>query len=380
MPINDDIFDKIMAHAVDLDRFASGTSRRVADYLDALSQELEDKIRAAGLDGKETVKRARQEALIAQARKSISKVYKTTVDYVNGHITELVDIEAKWLGKLIPTVFEVLVESVVLTPAQLKRLTDTTMLRGMPQKEWWDQQTTKLRNSFAQQVRLGVGAGETTDQIVSRIRGAATGKVRVVDIDGEKVIVQQRIGGIMSVSKRDAEALVRTSIQTVSNAVRDETIDANQDIVRARMAVATLDLRTTDLCKSRDGALWGLDGKPLSESPVKIDYPGPPPWHFNCRTTIVPITKSWKELGGKLKDGAEEKISDRERASMDGQVPAKLTYEQWLKTKPKSVQVEVLGPGRWQLWNDGKITFADLVDTSGRPLTLEQLRRRSGSV
>jgi hypothetical protein len=58
---------------------------------------------------------------------------------------------------------------------------------------------------------------------------------------------------------------------------------------------------------------------------------------------------------------------------MDGAVPRSLTYEDWLKTKPVEFQQAVLGPARHQLWQDGKMDLAQMVDGSGDPLSVEEL-------
>jgi hypothetical protein len=60
---------------------------------------------------------------------------------------------------------------------------------------------------------------------------------------------------------------------------------------------------------------------------------------------------------------------------MDGQVAQTLTYEDWLKTKSERFQKEVLGPGKWALWQKGQIGLKDLIDQRGRPLTLEKLKQ-----
>jgi hypothetical protein len=60
---------------------------------------------------------------------------------------------------------------------------------------------------------------------------------------------------------------------------------------------------------------------------------------------------------------------------MDGLVAQALTYEDWLKTKSEAFQKEVLGPGKWELWQKGQIRLRDLIDQRGRPLTLEELKQ-----
>ena len=87
--------------------------------------------------------------------------------------------------------------------------------------------------------------------------------------------------------------------------------------------------------------------------------------------------KSWEELGASKKI---KEIDPGTRASMDGQVAADMTYEQWLKKKDAAepgFAKSVLGPGRYNLWKNGKLTLRDLVDQRGRELTLEQLDAKS---
>jgi hypothetical protein len=85
----------------------------------------------------------------------------------------------------------------------------------------------------------------------------------------------------------------------------------------------------------------------MSLQPVagsSLPFNGGPPRHFNCRSRLRPVTKSFKELGV---DAAEVPVSTR--ASMDGQVPADITFNQFLKKKPKSFQDALLGPKRAEL-------------------------------
>ena len=94
-----------------------------------------------------------------------------------------------------------------------------------------------------------------------------------------------------------------------------------------------------------------------------------PPLHPNCRSTLRLVTKSWRELGLDAND-----IPESTRASMDGQVKDNLNYENWLKSKTTEQQDEVLGKGKAELWRKGIITFRDMLDQSGRPLTLKELK------
>ncbi|MDO9677070.1 hypothetical protein Q7547_10765, partial [Glaesserella parasuis] len=94
-----------------------------------------------------------------------------------------------------------------------------------------------------------------------------------------------------------------------------------------------------------------------------------PPLHPRCRSILQLVTKSWKELGI---DGVDEMPSST-RASQDGPVSEQINYENWLKSKSPEQQDQVLGKGKADLWRRGVITFADMLNQSGRPLTLKQL-------
>ena len=65
------------------------------------------------------------------------------------------------------------------------------------------------------------------------------------------------------------------------------------------------------------------------------------------------------------------------RQSMDGEVPADMSFDDWLKGKSKTFQDQLLGKGKADLWRNGAITLTDLVDQTGRPLSLAALRKLS---
>jgi hypothetical protein len=109
----------------------------------------------------------------------------------------------------------------------------------------------------------------------------------------------------------------------------------------------------------------------LDGTTYPVDQGPRPPAHHQCRSTTVPVVKSWKELGIDLKEAPPGT-----RASMNGQVPSKLTYPQWLKRQPAAIQREALGPTRAALFRSGRLTIDRFVDQRGRPLSLKQIRQR----
>lgn len=91
----------------------------------------------------------------------------------------------------------------------------------------------------------------------------------------------------------------------------------------------------------------------------------------NCRSSTVPVLKSWRELGFDVDDAPEGT-----RASMDGQVAESTTYSDWLKRQPASVQDEALGKTKGALFRRGGLPLEKFTDRTGAELNLDQLRER----
>jgi len=161
-----------------------------------------------------------------------------------------------------------------------------------------------------------------------------------------------------------------------------ETYKANADIIRGVQWMAILDNRTSDICKALDGQAWTLDGAKL---PGTVhDFQGPPPAHFNCRSTLIPVLKSWSDLNKSSSREVRRRLkranlSHPVRTSLDGKISEDMTYEQWLAQKdsknPQMVK-KILGPSKYTLWKEDKMTFTDLIDQSWNPLTVAELKKK----
>lgn len=140
---------------------------------------------------------------------------------------------------------------------------------------------------------------------------------------------------------------------------RDELFQANADLIKGLKYVATLDSRTSDLCKSRDGKVYDLDKAP------------PLPAHVNCRSAYTPVLKSFRELGIDI-----DEAPSGTRASMNGQVPSDTTYSQWLKGQPVSVQNDALGVTKATLFRKGDLPLDRFINRNGHEYTLKELRAK----
>jgi SPP1 gp7 family putative phage head morphogenesis protein len=329
--------DLLITHGINLLRLSAGYQRDVLVLLRALEVDLIRKL--VGGPVLTEIGRQRLLDILAETRSAIAQSYVLA--------RRAVDLDAIATTEVAHTqrAFEVGVQLTVGLPSQatMKVLVSGLLIHGAPSAEWWSRQGQDTAFRFSGAVRLGVAQGETNAQIVQRIRGTRTQP------------------GVMEVSRRNAEALVRSSVQTAANAARLQTFRENENVIDGLMQLSTLDGRTSDVCVAYSGAEWDLAGKPINGT--TLPFNGGPPRHWNCRSVLTPIVN----LGIDFKPT---------RASAGGPVRGDMTFADWLAGKSKTFQDDLLGPGKAELFRDGKITLQQLLDQRGRPLTLEQLREK----
>jgi len=249
-----------------------------------------------------------------------------------------------------------------LDPATIKALVSGTLVNGSRPSVWWARQSQSFRDLFMDTMRTSMRNGESLTQAATRVFGGT--------VDGVTT------PGIMKATKAQASALAATSISAVTNEAALASFQANSDVIKAFVQLSTLDNKTSDICVAYSGQMWDintLQSIPFPPGAPTLPFNGGPPRHFNCRSRLRPVTKSFKELGLDI-----EEFPVSTRASMDGQVPADISFSDFLKSKPTSFADKLLGPKRANLWRNGDINLTQLVDFRGNPMTLAQLEQRLG--
>jgi SPP1 gp7 family putative phage head morphogenesis protein len=365
--LNDKLVDRFVQHDVNLLRFEASQRQAIIRSLRELELSI---LRRMERHVASPFTKARQQALLKAVQSAIQSGYKQILTDQKQTLVKLAAFETGQVRKLVNTQVGFSGMQVGVPETVLASMVKDDVVLGAPLKSFWQKQAGNLQQAFVTQMRQGIFAGDTKDQLIQRLRGTKAHNFE---------------DGVMGISRRGAETVVRTTAQSILNDARLETYKANADVLQGVQAIVTLDARTSDICMARSGMAWDFDGNPLNDE-TDIDFPGPPPWHPNCRTTLVPLVKSVGQLLGGKK-GAEvdaavakavKKLPKATQASLDGQIPKTLTYEDWLKGKPAAFQLEVLGPGKYRLWKAGKISLRDLIDQRGRPLTLEELKQLDG--
>lgn len=356
---NDRIADLITSHALDVNRFEAGLRRQARVFL----RELEGEIAAAitrmdpGGAVQASAKQRRLERLLVQVQDTIKASYRGERTRLIGALRELADIETDFAARAINTGLQFDMATVQITAPLLRGIVAGVLIDGAPVSEWWSRQAGDTLERFQDAMRAGIAQGETSAQLIRRVRGGTQ--------NGE------RVAGLMDVTRRHADSLVRSATQAVSAAGRQEVYRQNANLLRGVLWTSTLDLRTTVVCAARDNKLY----ETVSHKPIGHDLPwlgGPGNLHWGCRSTSAPITKDWRDLGID-----EDDLPPQTRASIDGEIPTDTDFEAWLSRRSVEQQDAVLGKGRADLWREKKLSFRDLIDGNGRELSLKELRERS---
>lgn len=335
MALNKSLFDSTVELHLDIERVAISVRADVVDMLKTLEKEIIAKVAAGVTDWS----KARIDQQLKEAQAVISSYYDDASGLMTDTTKEVAQVSASATAQALGVaVGSQAAIGVLPTATYFETLAGNAIIQGAVQAAWWDRQAQDLTFKFQSAVRQGLVAAETNQQIVSRVLSAT------------------------DLTARNAESLVHTSIQTVANDARLKTFHDNADLIDANQWIATLDRRTCPSCGALDGKQWKLSDTSLKK----------PPLHFRCRCSLVPVLKSFKDLGINLQD-----LPDGTRASMNGQV-TDTSFESWLARKESTnpgFANATLGKGRAELWRKGKITI-DQMFNGAQPMTLKELKQK----
>jgi len=174
-------------------------------------------------------------------------------------------------------------------------------------------------NIWDSNVREGYLLGIPTKKIVQDVVGVQAGNVKLAE------------AGAMHTFRNSVMANTRTALQAMANDTRKLVMSNNEELFDGYEWVSTLDRRSCLVCAN-------LGGKKYKRI---TDFGEQPPIHYNCRCLIVPVISGYDDLN----DGDT-------RASEGKEVSSNMTYEEWLKTQNKLVQLEVLGPVRYKIFKE----------------------------
>lgn len=346
--VNTDILHRAIRHAVLIERLKAQTVRDILRFLnDDVLPDLLGQIERRLGQGKRrwTTKRAR--AMAAVNRKTLQAGLRGTREKLTDALVQASFTEAEFTRAMAVRAAQPLqLDFTMPSLATLRAIVETDPMEGHLLRDWFSGLEGATGRDITRQINIGVAQGEGVETIVRRIKGTQAQGFR---------------DGILQTARYRVRAIVRTAVAHTVNYARTATMEENQDVIKAEQFVAVLDHRTTEVCMGNDGKV-----SPVGEGPR-------PPLHFQCRSTIIPVLRSWEELGIPARE-----VPPRTRAAMNGQVPATMTYGDWLRQQPAGIQNEALGPARAELFRQGKVAIDRFADSRGNRLNLQQLRAREG--
>ena len=397
---------ELYRNAIDLNRFSNSVAKRIAVTYNDLILDIVNQLR--GLDEFDSsAKAARLQAILAQLKESLDGWAETSTLAVVEDLQGLAQLQSEFvaneLRRTLPIELRSQIRSVQISPqfAQSVATVDPTAINvvslsddlqaavaGAPQTfQLTAAQGTTITlpngkvlqksfrglaesqaDLFAKTVRNGLLTGESTDEIARQLKG----RLRFGQPGSLRQIAQAG-GQVTAVANNQVNAMVRTSINQVANETSQQVYKANQDVTKRYRYVATLDSKTSAICRALDGQ--------------EFDYgKGPtPPQHFNCRSTTVPVI-DYNGLGIEPPPPSQLRRPNSAfkgaRAVRGEGVPDNETYGQWLDKQSKATKQDVLGKSKVPYFNRLVNKFGPtdairkFVSADGSELTLEQLKRR----
>lgn len=377
--VNEEWLDAMIRHQIGLLRLSGKIRNDILALLDATEADIARQIRVRL--GK-SMSVSAQERLLKVIKAIRSKSWVKSAELWRQEMIDLVKAEPSFLSNSLKTVTPVVLETTLPPVDQLRALVTHHPFEGQTLRQWTKKIERDDIRRIEQQVRIGVVQGDTPAQIARRVVGTAALRGR---------------DGVTEITRRNAQAITRTAVNSFSNAAKRLFYNANSDIFDEEVYVATLDSRTTPICRSLDGKRF-----PVGEGPI-------PPLHWNCRSLRVAVIDG-EIIGQRPAKASTERMLVSEYATknslgritrrdalprghkgnydtfargrireLTGQVDAKVTYQQWLTRQSTEFQVDVLGPTRAKLFRDGNLTLDKFVNRKGDELNLSELARKEKS-
>lgn len=376
--VNEAWRDALIRHQIGLSRVSGGVRNQILAILNATEQDLAEAIRSRliGVDfgtGRGTARLKALQAFIEGLRHdAFTEISQTLTAEMNA----LASSEVVFLRGALATVSPVLLDTLLPAPDLLRNIVTRRPFQGRLLRDWVRDLERADRKRIMDQIRIGLVQGQSTPAIARRVVGTA----RLNGTDGATQF-----------TRRGAVALVRTSITHINNAAAREFSLANSSTFKFDIYSATLDGRTTPICRSLDGKRF-----PLGEGPF-------PPMHISCRSFRVSVIDD-KLIGvrparaatqrGLLREYAQrnglgsvrrrsllprghkgnfDAFARRRLRELTGTVPPETTYGTWLRGQSLQFQNDVLGVTKARLFRRGGLDLDRFVNRRGDELTLSQL-------
>lgn len=320
-------------------RYDAHLRQKIWQKLTALQRQLLNRLSAAGI---ESIRKTELDKLLNELKSVISEHYAEVSDFSQKELSQLLPVEVNATTHLYNEAvrFDLFNTAPEITK---QAVSSAQIIAGSPLEKWWQKQSSDLAFKFEGVIRQGMLDGKQTSQLIGEVKE------------------------LMATSRRHSETLVRTAVMQVHDKAQEITRDNNLDILKGEQQISTLDLRTSDVCRVRDGKAWDLNKQPIGDHSLPYQRP---PLHPNCllgdtdvlsRCGVSAAFKRWFE--GEI---VIIKTTSGFELSTTPNHPI-LTRQGWIASDELNVGSYVVcdGVGQWRdrrNWNDDNV-----------PTSIEQL-------
>lgn len=389
---NQEYFDAVLRRAISVRGYTMRQVQEIRQILESSDKKLVELLRkrlGRIVDRKGGVDfRGKQlRSLLQEIREMRLEVVREARNELRTKLLQFGRTEADFEKELLELSIPIELTLAAAATEELRTAVTSRPFQGRTLGQWFDSLSAADQRALTDAIQKGLALGEDVDTIVRRVIGTRA---------------KGYSDGVLATSRRNAEAIVRTAINHVSNMAREALWEANADIILALRWTSVLDGRTSPVCRGRDGALAPVGGKPLPKGSRMLQPPDArPPAHVNCRSIMVAVLDAAGIVGNRPfvvdtrtadrrrvdfrqiardKGISVQEARNRWAAANIGQVPAETTYNDWMKRQSTAFQDKVLGKTRARLFRTGKIRLDQFVDRQGDEITLDDLARQRPEV
>lgn len=211
----------------------------------------------------------------------------------------------------------------------------------------WDRVPVEAPRELIGALGDGRPLGELLSMFGPEARAAADEALTTALLRGQspRIAAQALEAAVQGMGRNRALRLARSSML---DAYRDSTLAAyrQNDVITAYKRIAAYGPRTCLACLALSGKIYPL-GQDFSR-------------HASCRCALVPVTKSWSDLG--YPDIPEPAQPE--------------TGAAWFARQPEATQRRMIPIGAWPDFQAGRIVLADFAEEGVSPLWGANVRQR----
>lgn len=379
---NEEFFDSQVKNAIKTRRFTAGEVARILAFIEKGDRSLAADLlrKMTGMRIPPDFKSKRWVELLSSIRDTRQELFLGVRLEVAKTLLEFAKAEVPRELKILTAHVPIEVDFAGVSAEVLREIVFRQPFQGHLLNDWFKGLIVQDRRNITRALQLGLAQGESVPNIVRRVTGTAA---------------KNFTDGATAISRRSAEAIVRTGVNHVSNSVREQVFENNEDIIAYKRWTSTLDGRTSAICRANDGKGIPVGDKPLPDGVEPVPGGLTPPAHVNCRSILVAVLDGEGILGNRpqvtdTRTRKEREIDFAKQARQEGRpiqeirkewasqnvgtVPAETTYSDWLGKQSAEFQDEVLGPTKGKAFRSGDYALDQFVDRKGNELTLEELK------